>query len=119
MKQGKTESMEKLMITAVAICAAVGAFAANVSGEPELYNISKVDNAYQATPVYSAAAHNLSEAGWYAGLKLAWDKNKQKSSDTTMTVSDNIGVVNRSFKANSVPSGSGIANTTTSSKRTN
>ena len=109
------------MMTAVAICAAVGAFAANVSGEPELYNISKVDNAYQATPVYSAAAHNLSEAGWYAGLKLTWTSNKQNASQTTASVNDNlVGLVVSSFTVggssglsyvDKSPSGSGLANT--------
>ena len=111
----ETKTIRKLAMAAAAALAATGAFATNVSGEPELFDMSKTDGGYVAAPVHGAAAHNLSGAGWYAGLKLTWDKNKQKASDTTTTVIDNAGAVNLSFKANSVPSGSGVANTTTSS----
>lgn len=113
----------KKLITAVgaALCMAFGALAANSSISAR-YN---VDENLVATPEYSTAAHNLSEAGWYAGLKLTWTSNKQNSSQTTASVNDNlVGSVVSSFTVGGLsgisyvdksPSGSGLANTFTSS----
>lgn len=128
MKQSMVNITKKLIITAAAACAAVGVFASNISGDPELYNITKVDDAYQAAPVYNATAdHNLSEAGWYAGLKLTWDSNKQNATSTKASVSDNMtgtlvgeytvcgrASIFSAYKDQS-PSGSGVAVTFTSS----
>ena len=105
--------MHKTIVAATVVMAgALGAFAANISGVSTI-NAESAGDTYLASPIYSAAEHNLSEAGWYSGLTLTWNKNKQKVSDTTVTVLDNINVIDLSFKANSVPAGSGIANTTT------
>lgn len=104
--------MKRQLPTLVAtLFTATGALAANVSSVAR----TNVDEDYQATPVYSAAAHNLSEAGWYAGLTLTWNRNSQRASNTQTTLSDNIGAKSVSFTGNNAPSGSGIANTTTTS----
>ena len=118
MKAGRN-MMKKLVAAIAAIGTAAWACAANVS-TVEGHNATDSDTSYQATPVYSTAAHNLSAAGWYAGLKLTWDKNEQRATKTNVSVNDNIsGVVVKEYTAGTSigkdqsPSGSGLANTFT------
>ena len=120
--------MFKSIVAAVSVFAsALFAHAANVSGVT-LVNVELVnDNTYQAAPVYSANLSNYnhgSGCGWVAGIKLTWDKNKQKTADTSVSVTDNADSLNQvSYSAstyntssgNQAPDNSGMKNTMTSS----
>ena len=120
--------MFKSIVAATAVFAsALFAHGANVSSvTKQMGTLDGSASPYTAASlVYKTANQassgcNRSVEGWYAGLKLSWTKNKQKTSDTSVSVSDNADSINEiSYKAsdytsdNRAPDNSGMKNTIT------
>ena len=113
-------------MTAAAVCAAAGAFAASyISGtETAVGTMVNEGNAYTASELVHASdmsSYNLpASTGWVAGIKLTWKNNQQNATQTTEEFGDSAGWRSQSSftvysNGDKTPSGSGLKNATTSS----